>query len=92
MAGRQEMMDVLRKKSSEELSENIATSFYDEKQQRMARFIIEEREREERKQEFKKMLEATRDNAKSTKRLVWATCGLVIVTFLLVLLTWLLRG
>ena len=89
MAGGKEMWEDLRSQSSEELLEKMATGRFAERVQSMAKIVLEEREKSERKEEFVQMLDATKDNATSTKKLVIATWGLVVVTLLLVVLTWL---
>jgi len=57
----------------------------------LVEIVLEKREKEKINDRFEKMLQATKDNADSTKHLGRATWGLVIVTALLVLFTY-LRG
>ena len=92
MAGGKEMWKDLKSQSSEELLEKMATGRFAERIQGMAKIVLEEREKSERKEEFVQMLKATKDNATSTKKLVIATWGLVVVTLLLVVLAWLKEG
>jgi len=88
---KKERLEQIEKIPIDELKERVARNFYGDDLP-LAKHVIEEREAEERTEQFNKMLKATQDNAESTKCLVRATWGLVIVTFLLVLLNLLLRG
>jgi len=79
------------KLSISQLKENIAKGVYAGEKLGLAHFVLENKEREENNIKWKQNLDLTEKNVKSTRRLVWATWGLVIVTVILAIVTFFKR-
>ena len=78
----------IKGKSSQQLKLDLVNMVYLFPISELVRDELEKRKEEKIEKQFKEMLGATQDNANSTKKLVWATWGLVAVTAFLVLLTY----
>ena len=66
---------------------NVGNS--DRQELNLAKIVLEEKENVESRERFNRTLKISEDNVKATKNLFWATCGLVIVTAILALITFL---
>lgn len=77
----------IKNKSVEELKFNLTRQIYQYPKNDLVRYELERCEREEHESRFSDMLNATKQNADSTAKLVKTTWALVIVTALLVLIT-----
>lgn len=90
MSSEKTIEEQFREKSTEDLRKGIALARWgssSDRNDKMARLILSERERGENKKRFEKTLELAEKNVRMSKHLAIATWGLVLVTLLLVVFT-----
>lgn len=88
-------LDKIRELSTEELEKEQAVRRWgssngpDNRKYNLVELVLSERRKREEENRFDKTLRIAGDNVIATRRLVWATVGLVFVTALLALITFL---
>lgn len=89
-----ELYDILMEKPLLELRKIYASGIYgdargvDNRKVNKLKLVIAEKEREDEKNKFERIVGVSKNNANATKKLVIATWGLVIATALLVWITY----
>lgn len=79
--------DEFKAKTDYELESLIRSEAAQREKAEAIKLILDEREKKRQSELAQQTLDVTKSNADSTKKLVWATWGLVIVTAILALIT-----